>query len=199
MKIICLGDSLTYGMGVLRRECWTTLAARETGHTLINRGISGDTTGGMLARLDQEVLRQSPDMVILLGGGNDIVATGSDRVARGNLFAMLHQSLAAGIQPVLGTPVPFDVEAIQADWAGLTDFAAAGRICREYVQWIRTLGRIFGTPVADFYALFESLPGFPGEWYLDGLHPAAPGHKRMAALICSLIAEVTATGLEQTC
>ena len=36
MEIICLGDSLTYGYGVRRSQCWTELAARESGWTLRN-------------------------------------------------------------------------------------------------------------------------------------------------------------------
>ena len=34
MELICLGDSLTYGYGVRRAQCWTELAARESGWTL---------------------------------------------------------------------------------------------------------------------------------------------------------------------
>lgn len=67
MKIVCLGDSLTYGYGVPRRDCWVSLAAEATGHTLVNRGINGDTTGGMLARFGRDVLSEQPDRVLLMG------------------------------------------------------------------------------------------------------------------------------------
>ena len=43
MKIVCLGDSLTYGYGVPRKDGWVSLAAQATGHTLVNKGVSGDT------------------------------------------------------------------------------------------------------------------------------------------------------------
>lgn len=54
MKIVCLGDSLTYGYGVPRKDGWVSLAAQATGHTLVNKGVSGDTTGGMLARFARD-------------------------------------------------------------------------------------------------------------------------------------------------
>ena len=57
MELICIGDSLTYGYGVRRSECWTMLAAQESGWTVRNCGVSGDTTGGMLVRL-RELLKQ---------------------------------------------------------------------------------------------------------------------------------------------
>ena len=41
MKIVCLGDSLTYGYGVPQKDGWVSLAAQATGHTLVNRGVSG--------------------------------------------------------------------------------------------------------------------------------------------------------------
>ena len=50
MDLICLGDSLTFGLGVRRGRCWTALFAEESGWNVSNRGISGDTTSGMLAR-----------------------------------------------------------------------------------------------------------------------------------------------------
>ena len=56
MDLICLGDSLTFGLGVRRGRCWTALFAEESGWNVSNRGISGDTTSGMLARLHRDVL-----------------------------------------------------------------------------------------------------------------------------------------------
>ena len=55
-KLICLGDSLTFGAGVTRRDCGTSLVQRACGWTVVNRGIRGDTTGGMLVRLQRDVL-----------------------------------------------------------------------------------------------------------------------------------------------
>ncbi len=44
------------------------LTAARTGHILVNRGVSGDTTGGMLARCQTQVFDQAPDAMVLLGG-----------------------------------------------------------------------------------------------------------------------------------
>ena len=55
MKIICIGDSLTEGYGVGRPENWVTLLNERSENDIINKGISGDTTGGMLARFQKDV------------------------------------------------------------------------------------------------------------------------------------------------
>ena len=96
MKVVCLGDSLTYGYGVPRKDCWASLTAARTGHTLVNRGVNGDTTGGMLARFGRDVLEERPQRVLLMGGANDIIYGGSDAPARLNLMAMVRQAEAAG-------------------------------------------------------------------------------------------------------
>ena len=44
MKIVCLGDSLTAGYKVRPESAWVSILNRETPHTWINCGISGDTT-----------------------------------------------------------------------------------------------------------------------------------------------------------
>ena len=47
-KLICLGDSLTFGLRVPQSQTWPRLV-QETGVEVIHLGICGDTTGGMLA------------------------------------------------------------------------------------------------------------------------------------------------------
>lgn len=62
------------------------------GHTLVNRGITGDTAGGMLSRFGRDVLNERPDRVLIMGGANDIFLTSSDLRARADLGALVHQS-----------------------------------------------------------------------------------------------------------
>lgn len=67
--VVFLGDSITQG--------WTSLARDFPDLKVANRGISGDTTRGVLYRLDADVLSLDPKAVVLLIGTNDISA-GSD-------------------------------------------------------------------------------------------------------------------------
>jgi acyl-CoA thioesterase-1 len=74
-QIVALGASNTEGKGVSSSEAWPAvlqgmLRARGRNVSVVNAGISGDTTGGELARLDSAV----PDgtrIVIINFGGND--------------------------------------------------------------------------------------------------------------------------------
>ncbi|WP_245477195.1 GDSL-type esterase/lipase family protein [Bradyrhizobium guangzhouense] len=73
--VVALGASNTFGKGVSRSQAYpaqleTLLRARGLSVRVINAGINGDTTGGMLARLDR-VVPKGTSVVILQPGGND--------------------------------------------------------------------------------------------------------------------------------
>lgn len=182
MKIVCLGDSLVYGYGVPRKDCWITLAAQRTGHELVNRGLNGDTTGGMLSRFRPCVLDQSPRRVLLLGGANDILTGNTDAAARSNLSAMVYQALDAGIAPMVGLYPPFRPEKAGPPWTGFVDVQALAGTFSAYRDWVLRFASAAGVPVVDFAAGFDS-----GDLYLDEVHPNRAGHQRMAEAFCTAI------------
>lgn len=77
MKIICFGDSLTFGHGLALKDKWHVIAAKKTGVQMSNRGVSGNTTTEMLARFNRQVILMQPDAVMIMGGYNDIFFEGS--------------------------------------------------------------------------------------------------------------------------
>lgn len=75
VKIVAFGDSLTAGYGLQPEEAFpaqleSALNAKGLKVTLVNAGVSGDTTAGGLSRVDW-VLQENPHMVILELGAND--------------------------------------------------------------------------------------------------------------------------------
>ena len=63
--LVFLGDSITQGWG-------DNMGGNFPGVKLANRGISGDTTRGVLIRLQEDVLSLKPSGVVLLIGTNDL-------------------------------------------------------------------------------------------------------------------------------
>ena len=63
--VVFLGDSITQGWGL-------GLGAVFPGVKVANRGISGDTTRGVLIRLKEDVLDLNPRAVVILIGTNDL-------------------------------------------------------------------------------------------------------------------------------
>jgi lysophospholipase L1-like esterase len=81
-SVVFLGDSITQGWG-------GGLGAAFPGVKVANRGISGDTTRGVLIRLSDDVLALDPAAVVLLIGTNDLEEGATPEVIAGNLRLIL--------------------------------------------------------------------------------------------------------------
>ena len=191
-QLYCLGDSLTFGLGVRRQERWTTLTEQNTGIRVVNLGCNGDTTGGMLVRLQNQILSaHTPGeeaAVLLMGGSNDIFYSGSPVAARGNLGAMIHQTLSAGLQPIVGIPLPVDPALAPQKWAHVVDFPQAAALLEEYARWLEDFSAAFSVKTVNFRAEFLKPDGsVDPTLFLDGLHPNREGHIAMARRLTAFL------------
>ena len=87
--IVCFGDSLTYGTGASPGMDYPSRLAEKLGQEVINAGIPGDTTASALIRLKKDVLSESPGLVLITLGGNDLKNGVSADVALGNLIEIV--------------------------------------------------------------------------------------------------------------
>ncbi len=85
--VVFLGDSITQGWG-------DDAGGRFPGLKFANRGISGDTTRGMLIRLKVDVLSLNPSAVVMLMGTNDLEEGAEPEVIAAN-FALIVKALKA--------------------------------------------------------------------------------------------------------
>ena len=106
MKIYCLGDSLTAGYGVAPDQNWVNLLNRRGNNEWVGGGISGDTSVGMLTRLQCAVLPQKPDFVIWMGGFNDFLLTGSADLAKASA------RIASYVLPIWGLPEVYAIAVV---------------------------------------------------------------------------------------
>jgi lysophospholipase L1-like esterase len=101
-NIICFGDSLTYGTGASRDKSYPAQLSDMIGQSVINAGIPGDTTSRAMDRLAEDVLDQSPRIVLITLGGNDLKnGVGKDTAFR-NLKAIIEAIQAEGALVILG-------------------------------------------------------------------------------------------------
>jgi lysophospholipase L1-like esterase len=71
--IICLGNSLTSGVGASSGNDYPALLTKQLSLQVINAGLPGDTTSGALKRIKSDVLDKNPFLVIVELGGNDFL------------------------------------------------------------------------------------------------------------------------------
>ena len=107
--LLVLGDSLSAGYGIDPKNGWVNLLQDDLGdeHRVVNGSISGDTTGGGLARLPLLLEKFQPDFVILELGGNDGLRGQPLKLMKQNLASMIALCAEANAVPVLfGMRIP---------------------------------------------------------------------------------------------
>jgi acyl-CoA thioesterase-1 len=163
VKLLVVGDSLTAGYGLPSEESFTAklqaaLKAEGLNVTVVNAGVSGDTSAGGLARLDW-LLADKPDFALVELGANDGLRGLDPQVTYDNLDAALTR-LGKRQVPVL-----------------LAGMYAPPNLGREYgAQFNGVFPRLAEKHGVLFYPFF--LDGVAAERELnqpDGIHPNAKG------------------------
>ncbi|HQX49684.1 MAG TPA: alpha/beta fold hydrolase [Planctomycetaceae bacterium] len=185
--IVCLGDSVTgvyYHTGGLRAypemlEIAIKSVRPDSAISVINAGISGNTTKDGLARLDNDVLKHNPSLVTISFGLNDMTRIPPDDF-RGNLEQLIERCRARQCQVSLCTPNAV----IDTPGRPVSKLV-------EYCDIIRSVGHDKHAPVCDLYQAGVRLKQrAPWTWRLtmsDEIHPNMDGHKRMAEELCRCI------------
>jgi acyl-CoA thioesterase-1 len=181
IRILALGDSLTagYGLADLKESFPAQLeqALRAKGHnvTLIQGGVSGDTTTGGRSRVDW-MLAEKPDAVIVALGGNDALRAVDPAVTQDSMDAIVKRIKKDNL-PVLvaGMYAPPN---LGKDYG--TRFASA-----------------FSTVAKDNGALFypfllEGVAGIPTLNQPDRIHPNRDGVKAMVKGILPTVEQLIA-------
>jgi acyl-CoA thioesterase-1 len=169
VTILALGDSLTEGYGlppdqgfVPQLQAW--LAAHGAEVTVINGGVSGDTTAGGLSRLDWSLTPEVKALIVNLGG-NDLLRGIDPAISRANLDGILAGAKAKGL-PVL-------LVAQNAPGNYGADYKTA--FDAIYPDLARQYGAILSKPY--FLPLVDPATGMPKAEFMqpDATHPNAKG------------------------
>ena len=167
--IAAFGDSLSAGHGAgpghsypdyLQRE----LDRRGYAYSVVNAGVSGDTTTNGLLRVDS-VTALRPVVVILEFGGNDGLRGIPISASQANLEQMILVLGKAGSRVVL---------------AGMTLPPNYGPdYIRSFERMYTTMAAKYKLPLIPF--LLAGVAGSPELMQEDGIHPTAEGNSRVAA------------------
>ncbi len=163
VKLAILGDSLAAGYGVRPDEAVPArleAALKKQGRnvTVINHGVSGDTTAGGLERIDW-MLGDRPDIVLVELGGNDALRGLDPAATEKNLDAIVARLKAAGVTVWLaGMLAPRNYG---ADYARQFD-GAYGRVAERH-----------GVPLYPFF--LDGVAQDPALNQPDGIHPNPRG------------------------
>lgn len=104
--ILVFGDSLSAGYGLEAGQGWVALLRdrlQDKGfrYEVVNASISGDTTAGGLARIDDALALHRPELLILELGANDGLRGLSLRAMKSNLSSIIERAKATGARVLL--------------------------------------------------------------------------------------------------
>jgi acyl-CoA thioesterase-1 len=104
--LLIVGDSLSAGYGLPQQQSWPVLlqqrlAEKKSPWRIQNASISGETSGGALARLPALLEQYQPAVVLIEIGGNDGLRGFPVPRLRQNLEQLIKLSQTAGATPVL--------------------------------------------------------------------------------------------------
>ncbi len=167
-KVVCLGDSLTAGLGLVESQSYPSILqqridAADLEFAVVNAGVSGDTSAGGLRRLDW-VLKDDVQVLIVALGGNDALRGLSVADMKQNLSEIVQHAQSRGVAVVLAgmqAPPNYGGEYASAFRQAFADLARQHRV--TYVPFI-----------------LENVAGDPSLNQADGIHPNARGAEIMA-------------------
>lgn len=147
------------------------LAQRYSDLRIINAGVSGDTAGDGLRRLERDVLARRPDLVLVSFGLNDMKNALPVQKFTSDLAAVVDGISGSGAQVVLMTTTRLQ--------RGTSVLARANPA--PYNQAIRDLAMERGIPLLDVWEGFEGLN--TPEYLMDVAHPNAEGYRELARIV----------------
>ena len=105
-NLLIYGDSISAGYGMDTEKQWSEelkkiLIEEKIGLTIINKSLSGETTGGGLSRLEKIIDSSKPSYILIELGGNDALRGYPPAKIKNNIEEMINLSIKKGVKVLL--------------------------------------------------------------------------------------------------
>lgn len=178
-KVVFMGNSITWGWKTYYPELF-----EEGGW--VNRGIGGQTTSQMLNRFEADVLSTDPEIVVLMGGTNDIAGLGGPMTVAAifaNIVRMVELARKRQVAVVLCSVLPAHEYYCCPDVQPIPMIAALNAKLSGYAKRERLI-------YVDYYSLLvDERKGIRKDWTADGVHPNRAGYAKMLPVTIASILE----------
>jgi len=186
--IVALGDSLTAGYGLpegegLVPQLQNWLAAQGADITLINAGVSGDTSAGGLSRLDWSLTPETDALIVTLGG-NDLLRGIPPTETRANIDTIVKTATDRGLKVLL---IPMEAPGnFGPDYKAQFDAL--------YPDIATTHGAAITPPFFRLLSPDATDPGQITQWMQpDGIHPNKDGVAQIVTRLGPTLLELAKT------
>lgn len=166
--VLVMGDSLSAAHGLAPAQGWVALTADRIGKTkpgwrVVNASISGETSAGGAARIDAELQRHRPAVVVIALGANDGLRGLPLAQTRANLEKMIKAAQVGKAKVLLvGMRMPPNY---------------GPEYTRGFEQNFSALSKQYGTALLPF--LLEPIALDRAAYQADNLHPVASAQPKL--------------------
>jgi lysophospholipase L1-like esterase len=179
VKALFMGDSITF--------YWRD-HVNFSQRNWVASGVPGQTCGQIQSRLSGELASNSPKILHILCGTNDIWWSSNPKGAEQQIATMVQQGNADGVRVILATipPVRFDKT--------ITLPATFNTQVTTLNAWIRSFATTNQVQLVDYEAIMRDSSGQIDAGYTDdGVHPNAAGYQVMTSAITPVLATIDAS------
>ena len=181
-RLICFGDSITarelFDNGTERLTPRLQRAFNEW--KIINAGISGDNTRDALNRLENDVLKYEPDVVIILFGANDAASHKLIAIEEYEANLIMIVRKIGHLKTILITPAPVD----EARPRNRTN-----EVLLQYSEAVKRVALLTGSQFIDLFSEMIKHPDYI-RMLSDGLHFEESGYELLSQLIIDKVNEI---------
>ncbi len=160
--ILVFGDSISAAYGLAQKDGWVALLGerlreRKLDYSVANASISGETTAGGAARIDEALARWKPEVVVIALGGNDGLRGLQVSQLKANLTRMVSASKATKARVLLvGMRMPPNY---------------GPRYTREFEEAFVAVAKAESVPLVPF--LLDGIGEKRELFQADNIHPTA--------------------------
>lgn len=182
--IVCFGNSLTAGHGAIflqtddKENSYPAFLQKLVNDSVINAGVTGNTTAEGLARINEDVLSHNPNIVIIELGANDFFQMIPLSETRENLQKIIN-SLTNGNRKIY--IVKFYTESIAKEWLtmfGIEDIEFQIEVIKQYDEMFDSMTQKNNIEIIE--NIWNDVWGIHMS---DEIHPNARGYEIMAGNI----------------
>jgi acyl-CoA thioesterase-1 len=172
-KIVAFGDSLTAGLGVDLKDSYPSILEGilnteeeyknyKVSFSVINMGVSGETTNGGLDRVDF-ILEQEPDLVLLGLGANDMFRMIEPSIVEKNITTIVEKITRNNIPIIL---------------LGMQSLPTNGReYKKKFDELYLIVSKKYDVPLVPF--MLQDVALVPRLNISDGIHPNRLGYEKV--------------------
>jgi acyl-CoA thioesterase-1 len=179
--LVCLGNSLTAGYGATapgvddRSKSYPAYLQDKVNISVVNAGISGNTTSQGLSRVDTDVLSKNPQIVIIELGANDLFQGIPITNTRDNLQKIINKINNGDRKIYLAKFYTDEIARTMANNSGIINYGLQTVLINQYDNMFNTLSSLNNIVLID--NIWDNVWGIHMS---DSVHPNATGYEIMA-------------------